>query len=148
TVDRGQDLLERLVRAEPRMASLKSELAAGCRQAGHIYRDSGKLGEALAQYNKGLALMEELARLYPEVPNYRNDLAKCHFDRAAQKWPADGANPKGHPADLALGVLREAVAAGFRDGARLQSDPAFAVLRERAEFTELVAGLATGDGSR
>jgi tetratricopeptide (TPR) repeat protein len=44
--------------------------------------------------------------------------------------------------DAALKLLREAVGRGFKDAARLKSDPAFAALRENAEFREVLAELS------
>src|SRR5262249_18698469 len=49
-------------------------------QTGHVYRDSGRLAEGLGEYYDAQALMEVLAREQPDVADYRNDLAKCHFD--------------------------------------------------------------------
>jgi serine/threonine protein kinase/tetratricopeptide (TPR) repeat protein len=44
-------------------------------------------------------------------------------------------------ADRAMAWLRQAVAAGFRDGDRLAWGEEFKALRERADFRELIAGL-------
>jgi serine/threonine-protein kinase len=82
TLEYGMGLLERLVAAEPGVASFKSDLAAIYRQTGHLYRDSGDRTKALTFYDKALAVMEDLVRQHPEVTDFRNDLAKSHFDRA------------------------------------------------------------------
>src|SRR5436190_23985389 len=42
----------------------------------------GVIGVRSMTVRSALNSMSELARLHPEVPHYRNDLAKCHFDRA------------------------------------------------------------------
>jgi hypothetical protein len=47
-------------------------------------------------------------------------------------------------ADLAVKALQEAVAAGFTDGPRLRGDPAFAALRDRADFEAIVSALPSG----
>jgi hypothetical protein len=45
--------------------------------------------------------------------------------------------------DEALAILRQAVAAGFRDARQLQSDPSFEPLRVRPDFLRLQSELAT-----
>src|SRR5436190_22402850 len=42
----------------------------------------GVIGVRSMTVRSALNSMSELAGLHPEVPHYRNDLAKCHFDRA------------------------------------------------------------------
>jgi hypothetical protein len=46
-----------------------------------------------------------------------------------------------------VAALREAVAAGYRDAGRLRQDPAFAALRGRPDFAEIVGGIS-GRGER
>jgi eukaryotic-like serine/threonine-protein kinase len=47
-------------------------------------------------------------------------------------------------ADRAMGWLRKAVAAGYRDAERLRSDSDLAALRDRDDFKKLLAGLEAG----
>ena len=102
--------------------------------------DTGRADEALAA---ALERQQLWAGNAAELYSLAVDLA-----RAARSWPAAEPAPKTDPADLALSVLREAVAAGFRDGDRLRKEPAFAALRKRADFAELLAGLAADNGPR
>jgi hypothetical protein len=66
------------------------------------------------------------------------DLAK-----ASKTWPATKGQGAERLADLAVKALQEAVAADFRDGARLRGDAAFAMLRGRPDFDALVDDLST-----
>jgi hypothetical protein len=51
-------------------------------------------------------------------------------------------------ADRAMGLLKQAVGRGFCDAARLRNNAAFAPLRQRADFQELLRQLETRPGSK
>jgi tetratricopeptide (TPR) repeat protein len=78
---RGHALLVRLCDLEPGMGTLQGELASSHRLLGHLSRKLGRNPEALAEYEKALALLEPVVRKHPEVTDFQNDLARCHFDR-------------------------------------------------------------------
>jgi serine/threonine-protein kinase len=73
-------LLVRLCDLEPGAAILQSELAASHRLLGHIYSKTGRKVEALAEYEKALAVLEPVVRQHPQVTDFQHDLARCHFD--------------------------------------------------------------------
>jgi serine/threonine-protein kinase len=77
----GHALLVQLCALEPGAALLQGELAASHRLLGHIYRRTGRNPEALAEYEKALAVMERVVRQHPEMTDFQNQLARCHFDR-------------------------------------------------------------------
>jgi tetratricopeptide (TPR) repeat protein/predicted Ser/Thr protein kinase len=66
--------------------------------------------------------------------------------RAAKVRRLDRRAATGKPAELAMAVLREAVEAGFDDGPRLRKDEAFATLRDRSDFQELLGKLLAKKG--
>jgi tetratricopeptide (TPR) repeat protein/predicted Ser/Thr protein kinase len=99
------------------------------------------------QYTTEMGLTDEVIaaalerkKLWPahagELYNTAADVA-----RAAQLRSVHRRSGGNRLADVALAVLREAVAAGFRDGPRLQNDPAFAALHGRSDFEEILAAL-------
>jgi serine/threonine-protein kinase len=87
-----------------------------------------------------IAAARERQKLWAKDPG---QLYACAADMAlaAKTWPKSAPPEIGHPADLALSALREAIAAGFRDGARLRKDNAFASLQGREEFEEILQEL-------
>jgi hypothetical protein len=79
-------------------------------------------------------------------------IGRLGFDSAADAYgsarafagclPADGRDDTLRFADRAMGVLRRAVAAGFRDAARIRDDRDLAPLRDRADFRMLLMDLS------
>ena len=81
--------------------------------------------ESQRDYGEAIRHLELAARLQPEWPGVLYGLARVqalHGERPA-----------------AIETLRAAVAAGFRDAARLEQEPAFARLRTEAAFQQLLA---------
>lgn len=126
------------VQRAPKVPHYRRFFANACALHMQLALDTGHLDEAMAA---ALERQQLWAGNAAELYAVAADLA-----RAAKTWPTTGPSAKDHPADLALAALRDSVAAGFRDAARLRTDAAFAALRERADFMELVAGLAVDDG--
>ncbi len=83
---KAHDLLVRLCELEPGAAALQGELAASHRLLGHIYIKMDRKREALAEYEKALAVLEPVARRHPEMTDFQNDLARCHFDLGVTRW--------------------------------------------------------------
>jgi hypothetical protein len=94
----------------------------------------GRLEEALAAVKDRQVFWAGKA---PELYALAADLAK-----ASTTWNQGADSDK--LADLAVQALQEAVAAGFTDGPRLRGDPAFAALRDRADFEAIVSALPQG----
>jgi serine/threonine-protein kinase len=93
------------------------------------------------RYGQALANVQARADLWPKDGQELCTVAR-DFARAAltgnQGTPAD---QRGRAEQLVLELLRRAVAAGFRDRQRLQTEKAFTSLRPRKEFQELLARL-------
>jgi tetratricopeptide (TPR) repeat protein len=93
------------------------------------------------------ATAEELARSGFDPPNDASNAARClcrcaalagkdaQLDESRSKELAQSY------ADRAMALLRQAVARGYKNAARLKQDPHFGVLREREEFKQLLAEL-------
>jgi ATP/maltotriose-dependent transcriptional regulator MalT len=94
----------------------------------------GHLDEALAVVRDRQVLWAGNA---PELYALAADLAK-----ASTTWNQGADSDK--LAELAVKALQESVAAGFKDGPRLRGDPAFAALRDRADFEAIVSTLPSG----
>src|SRR5205085_2751815 len=82
----GHELLARLCELEPDAAILEAELAPSHRLLGHVYNQTGRKAEALAEYEEALAVMRRVVRQQPEVTDFQNQLARCHFDRGMMLW--------------------------------------------------------------
>jgi serine/threonine-protein kinase len=110
----------------------RQRLSGGYALLAQIQRDLGRPDEALDTVKKRFALWSDDAN---ELTGVMRDFAltasACKGDRAMRE----------HCVDLALEALRRAVRAGFRDAERARSDPVLAVVRERAEFEQALAGL-------
>jgi serine/threonine protein kinase/tetratricopeptide (TPR) repeat protein len=104
----------------------KAKDAAGCRQTAEMW-ESLRRGDAASLFNAG--------RLRAVTS------AVC---RAADTSPASAGQADAE-ADRALDWLKQAVAAGYKDAARLKQDKDLDALRDRADFKELVTAL---DGAR
>jgi tetratricopeptide (TPR) repeat protein len=97
---------------------------------------AGQVAEAVAEVN-------ELAEgpSWPAVTLY-------DFARAYARASSKNSEHKQEYADRAMGLLRQAVGAGYRDTARLRADPDLERLRGREDFQELIRQLETrGSGN-
>src|SRR5262249_35513360 len=72
--------LERLVQGNPDVVLYRRDLAATCREIGHLHSMEGKKTMALTWYRQGRDVMEKARALHPQLPEIWNDLAKCWFD--------------------------------------------------------------------
>jgi tetratricopeptide (TPR) repeat protein len=121
----------------PEVTKYRGFLGGACGQLAEYAADLGLAEEAMAA-----AL--EWKKLWPNNPKQLCDVA-AHLARVARWRPSCRRLTGERPADLAVAVLREAVAAGFRDGPKLRKDPAFAALRGRGDFEEILTTLAVGN---
>jgi serine/threonine-protein kinase len=107
-------------------------LLAGARVA------TGRTSEARAE-------LREAERLLGQAPD-QDDHTLVHLARGyAVVSAAVGADERRAYADRAMTTLRRAVAAGWRGGSDLRSDPSFVPLRSRADFQELEMDLSFPD---
>jgi serine/threonine protein kinase/tetratricopeptide (TPR) repeat protein len=114
----------------------------------------------LAQSRLGLADHARLAATADELAGFGYEPAKDTYAAAgmlarcaslAREGPRlDEAKRKelalGY-ADRALALLRQALDRGFKDAAHMKADPDLEPLRERTEFTKLLAGLDAGSAA-
>jgi tetratricopeptide (TPR) repeat protein len=93
-VEAGHAVLIELARAYPEVSALQSDLADSHRSLGHLYRDFPQLTrqkhppvdryrKAETCYQEAQALLVKLVARDASAAEYRNDLAKCHFDLAS-----------------------------------------------------------------
>jgi tetratricopeptide (TPR) repeat protein len=83
TLDDVRVRLERLVQGNPDVVLYRRDLAATCREIGHLHSMEGKKTLALTWYRQGRDVMEKARALQPQLPEIWNDLAKCWFDMGA-----------------------------------------------------------------
>lgn len=111
-----------------------------------VTRYRGYLGGALGlvgrfagdtqRFDEAFAAIGEREKLWPDNGKQLVVVAS-DFARLAKASPAGDSKA----ANRAIAVLRQAIAAGFRDDARLRDDKAFAVLRGRSDFQQILAEL-------
>ncbi|MDZ7620382.1 MAG: hypothetical protein U1E05_25550, partial [Patescibacteria group bacterium] len=82
-------LLERLVDDFPNNPQYQMELAMTYSITSHATAGDGKQGrhdDGMSRVERGVTMAERLARLYPDVPNYRAVLAMCRLGLAGHLW--------------------------------------------------------------
>src|SRR5262249_21949188 len=95
-----------------------------------VERQRGRLDEAAAAARKRLDLW----------PGHADELYLVACDLALTAAAGEQGRRDRHSA-LALAVLRQAIAAGFRDAKKARTDPALKALRSRPDFPALLADL-------
>jgi tetratricopeptide (TPR) repeat protein len=137
---RSRKILEALAKDNPSVADFESGLAFSLSGLGRAHRRAGQRAEAVADLRRAVALRERLVPLTFEV---RYDLARNHALLAGlADEGGSGLSPADRrvEADLAMGVLKQVVAEGYRD-ARMRAEPDFAPLRRRGDFQMLMLDL-------
>jgi hypothetical protein len=135
--DKAINLARRAVEADPSSAGLKAALADALCRRGITYHKCGRPVEAAADLRGAVALLEGLTS--PSV----GDLYSLASSLSVLSCFGANAGSDGRPtADAAMATLRRAVAAGWRDSARLTADPNLAPIRSRPDFQLLVMDLA------
>jgi serine/threonine protein kinase/tetratricopeptide (TPR) repeat protein len=136
---------QRAVAEERRLLEVAPQVANYRRACGgHLGLLAG-LQWAAGDYEHALASARARADLWPRDSQELYAAAR-DFAQDALK-PGRGASRRGsaEPGDraerLVIELLRRATAAGFRDGQRLQQEEAFAPLRPRSDYQQLVAGV-------
>jgi serine/threonine-protein kinase len=138
-LDRRSEAVEayrRAVSHQRRAFEQAPHLVEARRWLGEHYKKLAALQRGQGWLEEAVAVMRERQQLFADDPAVLFDVAA----ELAQCIPHVG-QAGGRYADLAVGALREAIAHGFKDGARLQSDARLTPLREHAEFRKLMAGL-------
>jgi eukaryotic-like serine/threonine-protein kinase len=137
---------KRLTQDNPALPHLQSSLRIAYGITAALQHDAGRHDEA--DLSIGLA-REILERLPIQTPNEFYDLAR--YRACAAGWVGRGKegltlgeqHERRREADLAMGALWQAVAAGYRHVDRILANEDFAELRQRDDFQTLVALLRT-----
>jgi serine/threonine-protein kinase len=133
---------EQLARDHPTITVYRSGLAFALTGLGRAHHSAGRSAEAAEPLRRAVALREAIPNLSIDS---RYDLACDHaLLAAAAADPRSGlsADERAAAAERAMTALRRAVAAGFRDLAKLHTDPDLALLRDRNDFRLLMMDLA------
>ena len=119
-----------------RIACERAPQVAAYREA--LNSNLGTLGEVERSYEhpqRAVAATLERRKLWP---NDGGELYRIACDLARAVPLAKSEAERTRYGDLTLETLRQAKAAGFRDGKRLQQEKAFDALRPRADFKQLL----------
>jgi eukaryotic-like serine/threonine-protein kinase len=100
------------------------------------YNDLGRYADALKLFEETLALQK--AKMGPDHPETWRTMYNIACVQAAMV--PKSADPS-KQADLAMGLLKQAVAVGFKDVAQIKGDDDLAPLRDRDDFKKLIADL-------
>jgi tetratricopeptide (TPR) repeat protein len=115
----------------PTSRPLRKELSRSYFHLGEVQRELGRPADAAAT-------CRERQRLWPDDPDEVYDAA-CELARCAQ------VAGEGRYADEAMKVLRRAAALGLKRAGEVRANPDFALLRDRAEFKQVVAEVERRD---
>jgi tetratricopeptide (TPR) repeat protein/tRNA A-37 threonylcarbamoyl transferase component Bud32 len=133
---------ERLARDRPTITDYRAGLAFAESGLGRALCRGGSEAEGVSALRQAITLREAISNLSIEG---RYDLACCHaLLAAAADDPRSGlsSDDAATESDRAMAALRAAVAAGYRDLAKLRTDSDLAKLRDRDDFRELLLDLA------
>ncbi|MFL5242673.1 MAG: protein kinase domain-containing protein [Gemmataceae bacterium] len=133
---------KRLAGENPAVPSFQSSLLSDYMNLGRVYRDIGKEEEAARTNRLVRAIVERLPQEGPDnLYNLACIRAQCaEAPDRAQLTDEERAEKREH-ADLAMEALRKSLTAGYKDLKHLKADNDLQVLRDRADFKELVANL-------
>ena len=124
----------------PRVRHYRKALNKQYRHLAEVHRAAGRAGAAV---EVSLRRRELWKGNGAELVDVAGDLGRAAKvvgrDKATLSAEEQAERDRYH--DLTLETLRQAVAAGYKDGAALQSEPAFELLRPRADFQALVRGI-------
>jgi serine/threonine protein kinase/tetratricopeptide (TPR) repeat protein len=125
----------------PKVRHYRNALNKQYRHLAEVHRAAGR---AAAAVEVSLRRRELWKGNGAELMDVAGDLARAAQavgrDKATLSTEERAERERYH--ELALETLRQALAAGYKDSAALQSEPAFELLRPRADFQELVKGIS------
>ena len=123
---------ERLVQQNPTTPIYRANLAASLRRRGLACRDLGDVAGAAGDVRRAVSLYDGLARRSREE---WYETACCHAALAAlAASPSEAASE----ADVAIALLKKAVALGYRNQSAFQTESSFDALRNRPDFRLLM----------
>lgn len=115
--------------AVPEVPRHRGMLGSACALQARLAADKGFADEAIAVARERCKIGTGRAN---ELYGLAASLASLAGKAVAEKQQA---------ADLSIATLRDAVAAGFQDGARVRKDAAFTAVRDRSDFAAILADL-------
>jgi serine/threonine-protein kinase len=134
----------RLAEADSKNAQAQRDLAFSYEKLGDVTLQLDQIKQSLDFYEKARAIYERLAEADPaNVPAQRDLLAVCYGSacRYARLSTSGEKEAREQDARRATELLRQAVAKGYKDIQRLQSDKDLDSLREREDFKQLIGDL-------
>ncbi len=139
--DRAIALREDLVKDDPKNGDYAEGLAEALLRSGAVRSAAGDPAGAAADWRRATTLYA----IHPPSGERAIILACCHGSLAGLTGLADAgvtaAEAKSH-ADQAMAILRQEVAAGYRDADLLRVEPGLAPLRSREDFRSMMMDLA------
>ena len=134
---RALEIRERLVRDHPAVLEYLIDLAATRRNLAELEMRQGRWPEARKRSAEAVRAAQQLAALARGSPSELYNAA-CTL---ALSVPLTQGKQREELGAQAVDVLREAIAAGWRDAAHTGHDPNLIPLRDRDDFRRLLAEL-------
>jgi serine/threonine protein kinase/tetratricopeptide (TPR) repeat protein len=131
--DVGPQLLPGLVELRLRICE-RSKDGAGCRRTAEMWEALNRT-DAMSLYTA--ARLRAVTAAVLRTPT-------ATLNKTARQ-PVDAGNQADAEAERAMGWLKQAITAGYKDTAHIKQDKDLESLRSREEFKKLVANLATGN---
>jgi tetratricopeptide (TPR) repeat protein len=138
------DVWQKLAGGNPAVPYLRASLWDAYWNLGSYQREAGRAEEAARSIRLAREVLEGLPAEGPgDFRNLASVRARCAGLIAQGKTQLTAAEEaeRRHEGDLALGALRQAVAAGYQDVEEIKASEDLACLRGRSDFKELVARL-------
>jgi serine/threonine-protein kinase len=136
-------IIARLIQAQPAFADhLQVYLVFGLKGLGATQQTAGQAADAVASWRRAIASDERTRSSYGET---LYSLAGCHAQLGGIAGTAGSGLSAAEGAaelDQAMGVLRRAVAGGYRNATWMHRDPDLDPLRARPDFRLLLMDLA------
>jgi tetratricopeptide (TPR) repeat protein len=145
SIEAAVKIWESLVRNHPTTSEYQSHLADGLKRYAAIQQVNGQAAEAVATWRRAVEISERI-NTGNGVDLY--ELACCHAGlSAAGAYAASGLSAEEcqDEAERAMRLLRQAVAAGYRDAAAMLTNTDLALLRTRPDFRLLIMDLEFPD---
>jgi tetratricopeptide (TPR) repeat protein len=138
---RAVAIRQKLVDAKPTVDEFRYELAANLSALGDLQRSVGLSADAVASLRRAISVLVTI----PANAGSLYNLARCRslLARAAAGASSGLTSDQARAeSDQAMTTLRRALAAGYRDLARLRTDPDLDSLRGRVDFRSLLLDLS------
>jgi serine/threonine-protein kinase len=141
TAERSLRVWESILREAPDDPYFRAEAAAVRACLARAVFQTGKLDETFRLFEQARAAFKTAAEV-----DHRVTFARARVLALASMWqPGLGDRGREDPADEAIRVIQDALAAGYRDDGALAELPDFEGLRPRPEFGDILVGW-TSDG--